>query len=351
MQANEMLKPHFTDRINNPNVPAPEAGPKKEKNWAEKLKISVGDTISDIATANKMAQDKFEGDSALMQMAKGSMTTLIGVGLEKALDGTWKEVLDGKPLLERPKLVLSEETRKQLKALEQSNTPLYHFITQASKDLATGVIYNGLAFFSRPMLKSAGGEHMLASLAANASEAFLTKDLGAPLRTKAALGAKELLVNERDQVRISMAESTKAYTPESAEKGVEAFFKLGELNQKIDGFVIPEDKRLPWQTNLNKLLNYSNPATNLGLSMMIDGVSTLFKNFKEVKKVRKEKGGLAGKKVEMPKKGGWQDRGDRGGYRGGHREKNNWQDKKDKVYYGQSNNAVSREEEDLAKAM
>ncbi|MBP9814209.1 hypothetical protein KBC80_03350 [Candidatus Woesebacteria bacterium] len=354
MQANETLKPHFTERINNPNLPTPEAGPKKEKNWADKLKTSVGDTISDIATANKMAKDKFEGDSAVMQVAKGGMTTLIGVGLEKALDGTWKEVMGGKPLLERPKLVLSQETRDQLRALEQSNTPLYHFITQASKDLATGVIYNGLAFFSRPMLKSASGEHMLASLAVDAAEAWGTKGLSSHLQAELATAKKNGFLKEAGVQQARIDELGSSRTHDARHVYEEATKKHRAALHSAGTVVIPVDESLEWQANFNKILNYSNPATNLGLSMMIDGASTLFKNFKEVKKVRKEKGGLAGKKVEMPKKGGWQDRGDRGGFqpRGGdRREQHSWQDKKDKVYYGQSNKAVSREEEDLAKAM
>lgn len=353
MQANEMLKPHFTERINNPSIPSPEAKPQKEKTWVDKLKTSVGDTISDIATANKMAQDKFEGDSALMQMAKGSMTTLIGVGLEKALDGTWKEVMDGRPLLERPKLVLSEETRKQLKALEQSNTPLYHFITQASKDLATGVIYNGLAFFSRPMLKSAGGEHMLASLAVDAAEAWGTKGLSSHLQAEQAIAKKNRFLKEAEVQKKRIEDLGFSRTHDARHIYEEATREHRAALSSASAVVVPVDESLEWQANFNKILNYSNPATNLGLSMMVDGAGTLFKNFKEVKRVRKEKGGLAGKKVEMPKKGGWQDRGDRGGYhaQGERRDQHKWQDKKEKVYYGQSNRAVNREEEDLAKAM
>jgi len=42
----------------------------KKKGTLDKLKTSIGDTISDIMTANKMAADKFSGDTALMQMAR-----------------------------------------------------------------------------------------------------------------------------------------------------------------------------------------------------------------------------------------------------------------------------------------
>lgn len=394
MHANETLKPHFTERINNPNLSTPEAGPKKEKSWVEKISVAVVDTFRDIGTANQMAKDTFDGSTALMQAAKGATTTLVGVGLEKAMDEYFTGVMAGtEPLINRTPAKFGKSFREGLDTLKDADPRMHQFVVQTAKDLMVGGAYNGLAFFTRPLLESAKAEHLVGSLVVNAADAWGTKDPnGSKLRKHAiehreSLGRqKEPWMKQRDDAKSPYVESEKVinggpYDPykyeqpkkaksifaeqdlrliqntpqyEAAQKSFhEAVTKILELDKELANTPIPEDKSLRWQTFLRKYTTYSNPATLLGLSMVGQSMMTMKDNFLKVRKVRKEKGGLAGKKVEMPKKGGWQDRGDRGGYhaQGERRDQHKWQDKKDKVYYGQSNRAVNREEEDLAKAM
>lgn len=355
MHANETLKPHFTERINNPNLPTPEAGPKKEKTWVEKLTTSVLDLGRDIVSANQMAKEKFDGSSALMQAAKGTTTALIGVGLEKAMDEYFDGVMSGKePILGRTNARFGENFQKVIKGLEKTNPRMHHFIVQSTKDLVVGGAYNGLAFFSRPILESARAEHLVGSLGVNATEAMFTKGLSYP-REVAEVAKKREALNTRDSTQVQrLRELQHNDSPETPAKRLEAIQERLRVFKERKLITDPTDTPLEWQTFVRKFTAYSNPATLLGLDMIGNSMKTFTKNLKDIRKVRKEKGGLAGKKVEMPKKGGWQDRGDRGGFQprtGDRREQHSWQDKKDKVYYGQSNKVVSREEEDLAKAL
>ena len=354
MQANETLKPHFTERINNPSIPSPEAKPQKEKTWVEKLTTSVLDLGRDIVTANQMAKDKFDGSSALMQAAKGTTTALIGVGLEKAMDEYFDGVMSGKEsVLNRTPVKFGDNFRKTIEGLEKTNPRIHHFIVQSTKDLVVGGAYNGLAFFSRPILESAKAEHLVGSLGVNATEAMFTKGLSYP-REVAEVQKKREALTARDSAQVQkLRELEHNDSPETPAKRLEAIQERLKVHKERKLITDPADKPLEWQTFLRKFTAYSNPATLLGLDMIGASMQTFTQNLKDVRKVRKEKGGLAGKKVEMPKKGGWQDRGDRGGYhaQGERRDQHKWQDKKEKVYYGQSNRAVNREEEDLAKAM
>lgn len=396
MQASETLKPHFTERINNPNLPTPEAGPKKEKNWVEKIGVAVVDTFRDIGTANQMAKDTFDGSSALMQAAKGATTTLVGVGLEKAMDEYFTGVMAGsEPLINRTPAKFGKSFREGLDALKDTDPRMHQFVVQTAKDLMVGGAYNGLAFFTRPLLESAKAEHLVGSLLVNAADAWGTKDPDGPKLNKHSIEHRDSLnrqkepwVKQRDEAMSPYVESDKVinggpYDPykyeqpkkvksifaeqnlrlsenyeqyqkdyDAAQKSFnEAVTKILELDKELANSPVREDKSLAWQTFLRQYTTYSNPATLLGLNMVGQSMMTMKENFLKVRKIRKEKG-IKGKAVEMPKKGGWQDRGDRGGFQprtGDRREQHKWQDKK--VYYGQSNKTVSREEEDLAKAM
>jgi len=332
----------------------------KSVGFAEKFRMSIGDTIRDVVTANKMAADKFEGDSALMQIAKGSMTTVIGVGIERILEDSFKEAIrvNGNGIfLDRPRMQFSPETRKKIEALKIDNASLYDFIYHASKDLATGVVYNGLAFFSRPMLKSAGGEHLMTSLAIDATEALGTRGLKSHFEAEKATNilasaqvTYDSLAGELRNVGDPTLENQKADKFLLVRQKVRAEREL----RRLQDAGIPKDQTLAWQTLLRKYLNYSNPATILGLDMIAKGGITLIKNLKEVRKVRKEKGGLPGKQVFMPKDEGRRSFGDRKPWTNNREQGNRQPYTKGTVYYGQGRSSVDakqQEEEDRAKLM
>jgi len=297
MHANETLKPHFTERINNPNLSTPEAGPKKEKTWVEKLTTSVLDLGRDIVSANQMAKEKFDGSSALMQAAKGTTTALIGVGLEKAMDEYFDGVMSGKePILGRTNARFGENFQKVIKGLEKTNPRMHHFIVQSTKDLVVGGAYNGLAFFSRPILELAR------ALGVNATEAMFTKGLSYP-REVAEVAKKRDALNTRDSTQVQrLRELQHNDSPETPAKRLEAIQERLRVFKERKLITDPTDTPLEWQTFIRKFTAYSNPATLLGLDMIGNSMQTFTKNLKDIRKVRKEKGGLAGKKVEMPKK-------------------------------------------------
>ena len=53
----------------------------------------------DINTASKMAENEFDGDSALMYAARGLVSLGVGAGMEKAMDALWENVWQGKKRL------------------------------------------------------------------------------------------------------------------------------------------------------------------------------------------------------------------------------------------------------------
>lgn len=330
----------------------------KDGNILKRMYTSVGDTIRDVITANKMATEQFEGDTALMQIAKGSMTTLVGVGLERVLEDSFRDAISvgGKGrFLDKPFVTISEKTRKEIAAMRLDNTKMYDFVYHAAKDLATGVIYNGLAFFSRPMFKPAGGEHMLTAIGMDAMEALSTVGLKSQYAREDATHALHILQNKRDDLRSAIEDRGR---PAPNTDGAYAIKELRRqrdaLNNKIrrDAKKIPEDHTLSWQMTARKYLNYSNPATLLGLDMIAKGATTLVRNYKEVQKTRKEKGGLPGKSVYMPK-GEGKSRWERKPWTA---SKDNRRDEhKDPVYFGKGQasgrNMNAQEEEDRAKLM
>ena len=76
----------------------PERSLVKEKSVENKLGTAIGDLARDIGTANTMAKEKFDGDTALMHAARGGVTAMIGAGLKLAIDNVWNEAVSGRPL-------------------------------------------------------------------------------------------------------------------------------------------------------------------------------------------------------------------------------------------------------------
>lgn len=344
MQQSEILKQPQKE------VPVPPTQRLKEKEaltWFDKLRTVVGDVVRDIGTANQMAANTFDGDSALMHMARGSLTTLVGVGLEKVLDKTLTDAMNGTgDFISRPPIKFTKDTIDQLKALEKKNYRLHYFITHASKDLAVGLIYNGLAFFSRPMLRSAEGKHLLASVAMDAADSWLTKDISYPRDLDAAVTVRDGLTKQRDATVELLIENAKSESPDKLGKQVDLVREKLQVEDKLRGIVTPKDNRLPWQTELRKFIGYSNPATWLGIDMMVGGAVELAKNIRAVQKIRKERGGLEGKKVYMPRQDEKRSYDSRRSFSG------KQEYKREKVYYGRSKwDDKQQEEEDRAKLM
>lgn len=275
---------------------------------------------------------------------------MIGIGLERVIEDIWKDAMDGKPLLQRPWVPLSEKTRSMLHTLEKTNPRTYLFVTQVIKDIIGGTTYNGLAFFTRPMLESAKGEHMIASIGINAAEALGTKGLESQVLHREAMDEFLKLEKDRTTLQAEIADLAKQTTQEAKSRLQVDTEKLGELNTQIGAFVIPPEISIRWQRKLRKYLKYSNPATVLGISMIADAGVTVFEHLRQVQQVRKEKGGLPGKKVFMPKGDEHRGYGDRKPFR----ERREYEKKpynKNVQYYGrgQWNRNMKDEEEAIEK--
>lgn len=318
-----------------------------------KIGTKIADLVRDIATANQMAKDKFDGDTALMHTARGSVSALIGVGLESVMDSAWKTgIKNGQVWAGRIPLQIGEQTRAQLKELATKHVRWNYFVENTGKDLLTGFAYNAIAYFSGRMLPQAEAQHLLWSVGLNALEARGTKGLDSYVNREATIDAQRDLEKEKILRETRLAETkaavaaaqgrskeliTRVQTDELAAQG-----NLDAVNNKIANLTIPEADVLKWQTTIRKYLKHSNPATILGVDWLLDGLVTLFKNVGKVRKVRKERGGLPGQKVEMPASNDrWQNR-DR-------REQGD--KKQNKVYYGRSQwNATKETNDDLGKA-
>jgi len=275
----------------------------QEKPLVEKVGTKLADIVRDIDTASKMADDKFDGDSALMRAARGSVSIALGAGMEKVTDAMWDGIWNGQDsFIERFKLPL--DTGKRLHNYAASATEPYYlkarfanFAKEGAQDLVIGAINNMIAFRSQPILQKVEAIHLLRSLAIDAGQSFLTPSLGATEQQK----AKTLVDAPSDAKLTKAAEAVGIDLSANKEVGKNIFASI---------------------------LNLSNPVTHLGIDMVWSGLGELKKNLKEVRKVRAEKG-IVGKKVEMPHfvPHGVTSRGKDG----------RWQGNKDKVYYGKSN--------------
>lgn len=286
------------------NAKGQEKGP--EKSWVEKVSTKLADIVRDIDTASKMAQDKFDGDSALMRSARGTVSMALGAGMEKVTDMMWEGIWNGQEsFIERFKL--PEGTGKRLHNYAASATEPYYlkarlsnFAKEGTQDLVIGAINNMIAFRSQPILQKVEAIHLLRSLAIDAGQSFLTPSLGEREQKRA-----KTLINEPNSEKIARA----------ADAVLE---EHGKDNNDDVGKNI-----------LTSILNLSNPVTHLGIDMVWSGLEELKKNLKDVRDTRKEKG-IVGKSVEMPKKFEKKEWGNRD--QGGR-----WQGNRDKVYYGKSN--------------
>lgn len=292
--------------------PMPEAVVKgseksQEKPWIEKVGTTLADIVRDIDTASKMAEDTFDGDSALMRAARGTVSIALGAGMEKVTDMMWEGIWSGREnFIERFKL--PPNTGTQLNSYAASAEGPYYlkarlanFSKEGTQDLVIGAINNMIAFRSQPILQKVEATHLLRSLAIDAGQAFVTPSLGKTEHDKAS--------------QIVQAPLDKSVVDAAAAVGA------GErVGRNI----------------MVSILNLSNPVTHLGIDMVWSGLDELKKNWKEVRKVRKEKG-IEGKRVEMTKSGDWRNRGSSNEYRGKYENNGKWQGNKDKVYYGKSN--------------
>jgi len=302
----------------------------KEKSVVERMSTTVLDIGRDIVTANKKAMDNFDGKSPLLVAAQGGATALVGIGLEKVLDKTFKKGMEGGTLyFGKLQIDIPKEVADQIKGFERSHPRWHHFILQSTKDLLTGTIYNGLAFFSRPMFESAKAEHLVGSLAVNASEAMFTKGLKSVLVRQSAVDKKAAIQSERDVWQNELTERAKLRTESALTAQANAKDKLNDLDEQLNKFIIPDEEAWAWQSFLRQFTTFSNPATLLGLDMLGRSMIAFKDNLVEVRKTRKDKG-IVGKSVDMEKKYEKKEWGNRDS--GGR-----WQGNKDKVYYGKSN--------------
>ncbi len=316
----------------------------QEKMTIKKLGNKLGDVVRDIDTASKMAADKFEGDTALMRTARGAVTTGIGVGLEKSMNFVWDRVWQGDiPFYDKSKFGTGmAEAMNKFAQSSDFNARMYHLIKEGTQDLSLAIFYNFLAFRSQPLLLKAEPKHLLRSLTADAIEAFtkpISPNLPGVVKLEAQLSTNRILdaqINDLDE-KIAFY-SGRSYYDKANDMQVfpmsEIAEKLKQRKTALEGQVkqieIPE-RQGKVEELIYKAVDISNPVTMLGIDMIGSGITSLIRNFREVRKVRKEKGGLEGKKVLMPKKDSWKDRGnDRKPY-----EKREYN--KDKVYYGKSN--------------
>jgi hypothetical protein len=315
----------------------------REKFTLKKLGNTLGDVARDIDTANKMAGDKFEGDSALMRTARGFVTTGIGVGLEKSMNFVWDKVWQGDiPFYDKSKFGTGmAEAMNKFAGSSDFNARMYYLIKEGTQDLSLAIFYNFLAFRSQPLLPKAEPKHLLRALTADAIEAFATPispKLPGVVQLEAKLGTNSIIeaqINDLDEKIASYA--GRSHYDKAHDQQV---FPMSELAEKLkqrkaalEGQVqqldIPE-RQGKVEEFIYKAVDVSNPVTMLGIDMIGSGITSLVRNFREVRKMRKEKGGMEGKKVPVPKKEGWKDRGgDRKPF-----EKRDYN--KDKVYYGKS---------------
>lgn len=368
----------------NPGVEKAKAGEGKERGekgpqWLQKLMTSVGDFGRDVMTANEMAKDKFER-TAFSYGLQAVLTGGAGVGIEAALGPAWDSMWQGKKtFIERFEIAPSVAEKLNAFILDNSNdwkARVGYFIKEGSEDLAIAGIYNLLfTWRMQRLFKAVEPEHLASSLAIDALEALLSPKLPDDMRkiARESRNTMQMTINEKinrerrdlEQDYRNAEQRGKKYSEveyvmqagsvmagrhggENAVIPAKMGFKTkveqtnqeeldeilgkiqskqGEIRDEIDvGVYSPEGL----EKIIRPFIKYNNPVTNLAVAMFTDASVTLWINYRKVHKVRKEKGGLAGKSVYMPK----QDRDRGSGYRG--QDKRQWEDRKDKVYYGKS---------------
>ena len=157
----------------------------QEKPSLKKLGTIVLDMSRDINTASKMAENEFDGDSALMYAARGLVSLGVGAGMEKAMDALWENVWQGKEtLIDRFKV--SSDVAKQLNSLALDTKQgafnwkarLTHVIKEGTEDISIGAIYNMiLGFRAQPLFTKVEPKHLIRSLSLDVLEALLSPSL------------------------------------------------------------------------------------------------------------------------------------------------------------------------------
>lgn len=271
----------------------------KEKSGIATLGTTIMDTFRDLDTANKMAASKFDGDSALMHMARGFVSGAVGAGLEIASDQLWKKKWTGtEAIFPSAWFKVGSDIDSKMKQLAKKNPKLYYFVREGTQDLAIGALYNFIAFRSQPLLPQTEPKHLLASLATNAGESFFSKDMDQRVKREFA--------PDRDINEGKLQEKSEYLQDLLAKKGKKKLNSFDQKQLNKTNKEVSKLKKALYGTDLppgvvQVALNLSNPITWLGVDMVWSGATTLAKNFVEVRKVRTEKGGLPGKTVYMPK--------------------------------------------------
>lgn len=362
----------------------------KEKSTLKKMWTAAGDFVRDIDTANKMAKDKFDGDSALMHAARGAVTTGVGAGLEKAMDFVWDRVWRGDtPFYDKSKFGTGMAESLNTFALDSNRKArLTYFIKEGTQDISLAVFYNFFAFRGQPLFPKVEAKHLIRSLGVDAVEALLSPKLPDDIRGRAQQSQTAVIEADLKQMRrdindvrnqgnhaVSVDEMAELRLPQDVKDkypGIENSLRSiinankGNLTRKYTEWVqdYPDLIRDMQDTMVNRAdelneykdvttyvpgpiedfvrnkLNFSNPITHLGVEWMASGVTTLWKNFWDVRKVRRERGGLEGKNVFMSKRdtrysGDRRPSYDRRQSSGGRYSPDRKQEyQKDKVYYG-----------------
>ena len=319
-----------------------EAAGKKEAAAYTGIGTAVMDVLRDIGTANRMARDKFDGDSAIMHTLKGFVSTGVGAGLEKSMDFIWDKIWQGEiPYYDKSKFGegMSESLNKFARSSDL-NARLYYLIKESTEDLTLGIFYNFLAFRSQPLLEKAKSQHLIGSLVANTIAAATLPSLPKEMKHAAKESSNALTEKKREKVQEQLDQAMRGgyfnkegggYVypdPKDHNKRVKKI--RGELEKLtlVKGFPAVKNRGKTEQFFFN-VFNLSNPVTQLGVDMIGSGIATLIKNFREVRTIRHEKGGLPGKNVFVPRKEDYR-------RMGWDRRKEEGKPETKKVYFGQS---------------
>lgn len=347
----------------------------KERISLKNLWEKTGDVVRDIDTANKMAKDKFDGDSALMHVARGAVTTGVGAGLEKAMDYVWDSVWSGDiPFYDKSKFGSGMAEALNTFALKNDrNARLAYIMKEGTQDLSLAIFYNFLAFRGQPLLPKVESKHLLASLGLDVAEGVFSPNLPIDINARAKKSQTALIESDLKRMRRDISDTRQQGNhAETVNKAINYLKVTDEMEQQTPGLraamksIIDENayqlikSETIWVQDYPILIEamrkemgirerdlrkysqppeykpgkieeffrngayWSNPITHLGAEWMVGGVKTLIENYVAVRKARAEKGGLQGKKVFMPK----EDRGGRFDKKPWQGDKKPWEDRK-----------------------
>lgn len=286
----------------------------KEQSLFMRLGKAAADMASDIRSANDMAKRKFDGDSALMRVARGALTGAVGAGLELATDDMFSKAWRGEgPIFER--FIMGESAGKKLAALSKRSPRLSHFIKEGTQDVALAALYNFIAYRSQPIFTQVESQHVIRSLTADALEAGFLQSIPAEMQNAAA----NMKPTHKDKwqrrghnrgYKPQPQQRKYSFGPEGSEQMMQEYFhpkkdvsnksatKINVHSESVSKAGAPERSGL-----VGNLFNLSNPVTQLGVEMMWSGLSTFAKNYKDLRKTRKLNEWSGGKASTAPSKG------------------------------------------------